>query len=144
MDAQENCRHEYILIIQRRLKGLERRLVATKAFLPTGFKRGDFNHLGEGSYSFCSKCRMRLHPKRTAADREQTRLEMAKKKKAKEQARLAESKLPLASEEMSEDETVEISVEELEVEAVDINDIEAEGVKLDSDDASCQIDDGDD
>lgn len=68
------CRHEYVKIYQRRLKGLDRRLVSTRAYLPTGFKLGDFGHLSEGSYCFCTKCRTRLFPKRTNADRAQARL----------------------------------------------------------------------
>lgn len=68
------CRHEYVKIYQRRLKGLDRRLVSTRAYLPTGFKLGDFGHLSEGSYCFCTKCRARLFPKRTNADRAQARL----------------------------------------------------------------------
>ncbi len=46
------CRHEYVRIFQRRLKGLDRRLVSTRAYLPTGFKIGDFGHLSEGSFAF--------------------------------------------------------------------------------------------
>jgi hypothetical protein len=63
------CRHEFVRIYQRKLKGLERRLVATKAYLPVGFKMTDFGHLSEGSYCFCTKCRARLFPKRTAAEK---------------------------------------------------------------------------
>src|SRR6185295_20146566 len=72
--APNPCRHEFVRIYQRKLKGLERRLVATKAYLPVGFKMTDFGHLSEGSYCFCTKCRARLFPKRTAADKAQARL----------------------------------------------------------------------
>ena len=57
------CRHEYVLIFQRKLKDLERRLVKTKAYLPIGFTPNDFNHLSLPSYCFCAKCRFRLFPK---------------------------------------------------------------------------------
>lgn len=69
------CRHEYVRIYQRKLKGLDRRLVATRAFLPVGFKMGDFTYLSAGSYCFCSKCRKRLFPKRTEAEKQQARVE---------------------------------------------------------------------
>ena len=68
------CKHEFVRIYQRKLKGLERRLVATKAYLPVGFKQADFGHLSEGSYCFCTKCRARLYPKRTNADKAAARL----------------------------------------------------------------------
>jgi hypothetical protein len=69
------CRHEYVRIYQRKLKGLDRRLVATRAFLPVGFKMGDFTYLSPGSFCFCSKCRKRLFPKRTEAEKQQARVE---------------------------------------------------------------------
>ena len=72
--AAPACRHEYVRIYQRRIKGLERRLVSTRAYLPVGFKMADFGHLSEGSYCFCTKCRARLFPKRTAADKAQARI----------------------------------------------------------------------
>ena len=59
------CKHEYVFIFQRRLKDLDRRLVRTRAYLPTGFTENDFNHLGLQSYCFCSKCRIRLHSKKS-------------------------------------------------------------------------------
>lgn len=69
------CRHEYVRIYQRKLKGLDRRLVATRAYLPVGFKMGDFTYLSAGSFCFCSKCRKRLFPKRTEAEKQQARVE---------------------------------------------------------------------
>lgn len=77
------CRHEYVIIFQRKLKGLERRLVGTRAYLPVGFKMGDFKHLSAGSFCFCSKCRTRLFPKRSPKEKEEARLE---RKRAKEAA----------------------------------------------------------
>jgi len=82
MTAESNCRHEYVRIFQRRLKGLDRRLVATKAYLPVGFKLGDFGHLSEGSYCFCTKCRKRLFPKRSQQEKDQARLERQLAKQA--------------------------------------------------------------
>lgn len=75
MTDNKICRHEYVRIYQRRLKGLDRRLVSTKAYLPVGFKVGDFNYLGEGSYCFCSTCRQRLFPKRTTQEKALARQE---------------------------------------------------------------------
>ena len=76
------CRHEYVIIFQRKLKGLERRLVGTRAYLPVGFKMGDFKHLSVGSFCFCSKCRKRLFPKRTQREKEEARLERKRAKEA--------------------------------------------------------------
>ncbi|MBK7837650.1 MAG: hypothetical protein IPP57_10430 [Candidatus Obscuribacter sp.] len=136
------CRHEYVRIFQRRLKGLDRRLVSTRAYLPTGFKIGDFGHLSEGSFCFCVTCRGRLFPKRTQADKLQARL-LAREGKAA----LSEESQDLLDEvgadrllevlgegenEDSDDDTSrhDIHVEELVAEGVDVQDIEAEGVKL--------------
>lgn len=80
--AESNCRHEYVRIFQRRLKGLDRRLVSTKAYLPVGFKLGDFGHLSEGSYCFCTKCRKRLFPKRSQQEKDLARLERQRAKQA--------------------------------------------------------------
>jgi hypothetical protein len=143
-----SCRHEYVRIFQRRLKGLDRRLVSTKAYLPIGFKIGDFGHLGDNSYCFCTKCRARLYPKRTQADKLQARLAAAAGKLSAEQAALAEQDLldevgsdlmqevlnEFSAEKLSADKIgIDIHVEELEPEMVDVQDIEAEGVKLSSD-----------
>ncbi len=125
------CRHEYVRIYQRRLKGLDRRLVATKAWLPVGFKMGDFSHLGEGSYCFCSKCRARLFPKRTNADRLQARIALAASKEA--QAELDAQALLDTFDESSDDTGTSggsIHVEELEVESVDLADLEEGSVML--------------
>ena len=147
-----SCRHEFVRIFQRKLKGLERRLVATKAYLPIGFKQGDFGHLSEGSYCFCTKCRARLFPKRTQAERLKQKLAQAEAASLAqvESAKLADE-LALAealeaaealsvleadevaenSESVPEDKmSADIHVDELEVESVDVEDIEAEGVKL--------------
>ncbi len=127
--AGPTCKHEFVRIYQRKLKGLERRLVATKAYLPVGFKMADFGHLSEGSYCFCSKCRARLFPKRTAADRAQARLD------AKAKIALAESLgidqaddlqeiQEIALEESPLKETsAAISVDELEVVALELDEL---------------------
>lgn len=137
MTSDTPCRHEYIKIYQRRLKGLERRLVSTKAYLPVGFKPADLGHLGEGSYSFCSKCRVRLYPRRTTAEKAAARLALATGKAQQE----LEAAALLAGEPLPEPETTHaIDVEELELETVDVQDIEAEGVKL-ADEGECQLSD---
>ncbi len=132
MTSDLPCRHEYIKIYQRKLKGLDRRLVSTRAYLPTGFKTADFGHLGEGSFCFCTNCRARLHPKRTAGERLAARTALNSAKA------LAEAEL-LSLEQLGEPEISHvISVEELELENVDVQDIEAEGVKL-ADDGLCHL-----
>src|SRR5207302_1238211 len=133
------CRHEHVRIYQRKLKGLERRLVATKAWLPVGFKQADFSHLGEGSYCFCTKCRARLYPKRTNADKAQARLALAASKLQQSEAAEADTSMEVAlesdvlqvemqaeAERAREEETVkaDIRVEELEIEAVELEDLE--------------------
>ena len=75
MSEESTCRHEYVIIYQRKLKDLERRLVGTRAYLPVGFKMVDFKHLSPGSFCFCTRCRKRLFPKRTQAEKEAARLE---------------------------------------------------------------------
>lgn len=139
MSAETPCRHEYIKIYQRKLKGLERRLVATRAYLPIGFKTTDLGHLGEGSYCFCSKCRVRLYPRRTTAEKAAARLALASEKAQQEAALLAGEASEFAQEERET--TQAIDVEELELETVDVQDIEAEGVKLAEDEKSCQLSD---
>ncbi len=143
-----SCRHEYVRIFQRRLKGLDRRLVSTKAYLPIGFKIGDFGHLGDNSYCFCTKCRARLYPKRTQADKLQARLAAAAGKLSAEQDLLDEVGSDLmqevlnefSAEKLSADNIgIDIHVEELEPEMVDVQDIEAEGVKLSDEEDSCAL-----
>lgn len=128
MTSSENCRHEFVKIYQRKLKGLDRRLVATKAYLPVGFKMADFGHLSEGSYCFCTKCRARLYPKRTNADRAQARLAAAAGKLAAEQAEAeleAIESLEEGSEETADQkDSASISVEELEVDATGLDELD--------------------
>ena len=147
------CRHEYVTIYQRRLKGLDRRLVATRAYLPVGFKMADFGHLSEGSYCFCSRCRTRLFPKRSQAEKLKARELLAASKAQKALDALGgfpDDENMLDAENLDETEnestsSAEIQVEELEIEAVDVEDIQAEGVKIDDDDESpCLADDADD
>jgi hypothetical protein len=149
--ALKPCRHEYVKVFQRKLKGLDRRMVAMRVFLPVGLKVGDFSHLGEGSYCFCTTCRARLYPRRTTADKAAARVALAMGKAAA----AAEAELAITEnvdallESMDAEEvalnTIEIHVEELELESVDVQDITAEGVKLsDDDEESCNLtDDGD-
>jgi len=144
MTLEVVCRHEFVTIFQRRLKGCDRRMVATKAYLPVGFKMGDLNHLGEGSYSFCSKCRTRLYPRRTNAEKAAARIALAQSKLlAAENEANEENAIETAADVALEPEiaVVNISVEELEVESPDLQDIEAEGVKLcDVEDEPCALD----
>jgi len=86
MTEGQPCRHEYVKIFQRKLKGLERRLVGTRAYLPVGFNMVDFKHLSEGSFCFCTSCRKRLFPKRTQAEKEAARIERRRLKEEKERA----------------------------------------------------------
>lgn len=119
--SEEPCRHEYVKIIQRRLKGLERRLVATRAYLPVGFKQADLAHLSEGSFCFCTKCRARLFPRRTQAEKLKARIAM-------QEAKMAQ----IDQHDLSEPETSQaIDVEELELEATDVEDINTDGLPVD-------------
>lgn len=119
------CRHEYVKIYQRRLKGLDRRLVSTRAYLPTGFKLGDFGHLSEGSYCFCTKCRTRLFPKRTNAERAQARQAALAGKQADAELENLE-RLELEQEQDQENNEVQlkdgqdVQIEELVTESADI------------------------
>ncbi|HMY04870.1 MAG TPA: hypothetical protein PKA48_16005, partial [Candidatus Obscuribacter sp.] len=103
------CRHEYVRIFQRRLKGLDRRLVSTRAYLPTGFKMGDFSHLSEGSFCFCVSCRARLFPKRTQAEKAQARLLAAQGKALSQESQdlLDEVGADVLSEVLAESEQIE-------------------------------------
>ena len=131
------CRHEYVRIFQRKLKGLERRLVATKAWLPVGFKQADFSHLSEGSYCFCANCRARLYPKRTAAEKAQARLALAASKAAQAEQESEEAEV-LETVEESGTKELSIHVEELEVESVELADLEEGSVAL-PDQQDCQL-----
>jgi len=150
MTQESLCRHEYVRIFQRKLKGLERRLVSTRGYLPTGFKSTDFSHLGEGSYCFCAKCRARLHPRRTQAEKLAARVALA-------QSKVVEEDLPVELEETVDETAIlvgavedvsteaetdtsqTINVEELELASVDMGDIEADGVKLGSEDDELEV-----
>ncbi len=151
MTADLNCRHEHVKFFQRKLKGLERRLVATRAYLPVGFKIGDFSHLGEGGYCFCINCRLRLHPKRTQADKEAARQALAVKRQA---GILDDTNLDDQTgltgfaggveKELGDQEcggVEEVHVEELEVDCTDVQDVRRDGVGLNGDWQSCQRED---
>lgn len=148
------CRHEFVRIYQRKLKGIERRLVATKAYLPVGFKMTDFGHLSEGSYCFCTKCRARLFPKRTAADKAAARQALLAKQALAQEAMLKaelsegadvtdtlESELSTqvldddseASETKSAETSARIHVEELEIDALELEEI-SEGSEIEESD----------
>lgn len=144
MNLEKPCRHEYVRIFQRKLKGLERRMVATRLWLPVGFKIGDFGHLSEGSFCFCATCRARLYPKRSQAEKAAARLALALGKAAQTDIEALEEGLEgetLPESVQSQEGTIntDIHVEELELESVDVQDIEAEGVKLADDGESCNL-----
>lgn len=140
LPAVKPCRHEYVRIFQRRLKGLDRRLVSTRAYLPTGFKMGDFSHLSEGSFCFCVTCRARLYPKRSQAEKAQARLLAAQGKQALDEAALEEvSVLEELDEVVKVNEAANIAIDEMIPESVDVQDIEAEGVKIEAEEDSCEL-----
>lgn len=153
MSEEKPCRHEYVRIFQRRLKGLERRLDLTRGYLPTGFKTADFSHLGENSFCFCAKCRARLFPRRTQAEKNAVRVALVRAKLEEEQILRAESDAmatdlndadDLFADSGTDSESSQtVSVEELELTAVDVEDIEADGVKLPESDDSPEISDED-
>ncbi len=156
MTEEKPCRHEYVRIYQRKLKGLDRRLVATKAYLPIGFKVGDFSHLSEGSFCFCSGCRARLYPRRTNQEKAAARVALAQ---GKADAAAAAAAALLAEEAAAADEaglldepmeelpvtTAAIHVEELEIETVSLEDLEEarSSFGADDDEGSCQLSDPD-
>lgn len=152
------CRHEFVRIYQRKLKGIERRLVSTKAYLPVGFKMADFGHLSEGSYCFCTKCRARLFPKRTAAEKVAARQALLAKQALAQEAMLKaemadgadegvetpdalESDLSTQLDEDSEgsetksaETSARIHVEELEIDALELEEISESSEIEESDD----------
>lgn len=154
MTTEVLCRHEYVTIYQRRLKGLDRRLVATRAYLPVGFKMADFGHLSEGSYCFCSKCRARLFPKRSQAEKQVARELLAKSKAQKELDAMAAERMDeetfLDGEGQSDVDAenakvsaAEIHVEELELEPLGMEDIQSDRVNIgDDEESSCLADEG--
>lgn len=147
--VEKPCRHEYVKVFQRKLKGLERRMVVMPVYLPTGLKVGDFGHLGEGSYCFCSTCRTRLYPRRTAADKAAARIALAMGKAAAAAELSMADNVDALLESLDAQEvvekTIDIHVDELVLESIDVQDITAEGVKIgDDDEESCNLlDDGD-
>lgn len=124
------CRHEFVRIYQRKIKGLERRMTATKAYLPVGFKPTDFSHLGEGSFCFCSKCRTRLFPRRTNAEKAQARIANALSKQQELEALELLQDEDNLDDSVSENSTAAIAVEELEIDATELNEIDTGNVDL--------------
>jgi hypothetical protein len=128
MSEEKPCRHEYVKIYQRKLKGLERRMVATKAYLPVGFKVNDLGHLGEGSFCFCTKCRARLYPKRTKNDKLLARQALANQAVSLDTGEVALPEVELP-----------IDVDELVAESADMQDIHGEGVRLNEEEQPCEL-----
>lgn len=151
MSGEKPCRHEYIKLFQRRLKGLDRRMVATRGYLPVGFKQADFGHLGEGSFCFCAKCRMRLYPRRTQADKAAARLALAQSKEdALNAAELTDLALDLSdvgerdagdlvAETLKETSTTEVSVDELDYVSTEMDEIQPDRVKLGEEDEDEEV-----
>lgn len=116
--------------------------MATKAWLPVGFKQTDFSHLGEGSYCFCKHCRARLFPKRTNAEKAQAKAALAAEKAqallAAEQAELGiiDDFSAEGVDELEAVKTTDIHVEELEIESVELVDLEEGSVNL-GEEGSC-------
>lgn len=111
-NAEKPCRHEYVKIFQRKYKGLGRRLVGTKGYLPVGFSIKDFAYLSYGSYCFCTGCRMRLYP---------TRVESPKLEKVEE---LKKDDMQLSEETIGSDSEMQVvNVEELQVESIEVSDL---------------------
>jgi hypothetical protein len=111
--------------------------------LPVGFKIGDFSHLGDNSYCFCSKCRTRLYPKRSQGEKLAARQALAQGRMLAELEVTADivEALNDSTAESPESAIVDIHVEELELESIDAQDIAAEGVKLaDEEEESCLMD----
>lgn len=148
MNEEKPCRHEHVRIYQRKLKGLERRLVCTRAFLPVGFKLGDFGHLGDNSYCFCAKCRTRLYPKRSQGEKLAARQALAQGRmlsgvEVGGEVEVTAEIVDALNESTGEaaESVIDIHVEELELESIDAQDIAAEGIKLaDEEEESCLMD----
>jgi hypothetical protein len=142
------CRHEYVRIFQRRLKGLERRLVGTKAYLPVGFKVVDFAHLREGAYCFCTRCRARLFPKRTAREKAEARLALAAEKLQAASEFVDENVEDaavedIAAEDVATDDSTPVNaaaihIEELELESTELEDLD-KAVTIPDDEESCGL-----
>lgn len=142
MTEEKPCRHEYVKIFQRRLKGLERRLVATRGYLPIGFKQSDFSHLGEGSFCFCARCRARLYPRRSPAEKAAARFALAQNKLVEIPAvedlsdlalDLVEAHEMIVVETGAEMDTNAVNVDELEYESTEVEDLQQDRVKLSED-----------
>ena len=122
MQNDKPCRHEYVKIFQRKYKGLGRRLISTKGYLPVGFSIKDFSHLSDGSFCFCATCRMRLFPARIDANKLQKN---AESKQAESQVSI----LPIAIDESNidltdnKDTSQVVNVEELQIESLDVSDL---------------------
>ena len=127
-NTEKSCRHEYVKIFQRKYKGLGRRLVSTRGYLPVGFSIKDFAHLSIGSFCFCTGCRARLFP---------ARVDSAKSGKI-EALKLNEVELISQSTELSEVSPIEdlqlVNVEELQIESVDVSDISDQKVIVSGED----------
>ena len=140
-NKEQSCRHEYVKMFQRKYKGLGRRWVSTRGYLPVGFGAKDFSTLSTGSYCFCTRCRMRLFPVRLDPAK-LNRLAQLRDNQSKlapasnpEEANLIQEEeiwidennsdyLNAEEEELKEEQDLKVvNVEELQVESVDISDI---------------------
>jgi hypothetical protein len=114
MSENNSCRHEFVIMFQRRWTQNGRRLISRRAYLPMGFKTSDLNYLSEESYCFCTKCRTRLHPKFTRAEKE-----AARQAKKAQQAGAADLGSAVPNYDNNELEKP-VEVEELELEETEI------------------------
>jgi hypothetical protein len=142
----ENCRHEYVKIFQRKYKGLGRRLVSTRGYLPVGFGVKDFTHLSYGSFCFCTSCRLRLFPTRVESTKEKT--EKSKQDEiqlspilptVEEVNPAADSWAEESGEEIADNADPElqvVNVEELQLESVEVSDITDKNVIVNGEDNS--------
>ena len=117
-NKEKSCRHEYVKIFQRKYKGLGRRLVSTKGYLPVGFSAKDFTYLGDGSFCFCTGCRLRLYPTRIDSPKLE-KIEEPMKNEIQPGEDIPGEDIPADG----DSDLQVVNVEELQVESIEVNDI---------------------
>jgi hypothetical protein len=116
MTEAKDCRHEFVIMFQRRWTQTGKRLISRRAYLPVGFKTSDLGYLSDDAFCFCTKCRARLHPKFTRAEKEAAR--MAKKAQKATSTELDTAVLDYVGSEL--DKPIEVEELELEDEGVEL------------------------
>ena len=109
-------------MFQRRWTQEGKRLISRRAYLPVGFKVADLGYLSDDAYCFCTKCRARLHPRFTRAEKEIARL--AKRAQKAASAELDSTALDYAGIELDKP----VEVEELELEETDVELVSQSGI----------------